>query len=181
MAALSNILRARSYVIFVFLAASSFLIGLPKDSRAFPVTINTAALNGTAARFDFVLFDGDLTANNSVTISSFLTNGTLQGTDCSVSCSGGPPFTITDTGGFGELTQDLILGTDLSFNLTATHNFAGSDADVLVLNLLNPATNFTLVDTNLDALNAPVPFLDALLVLGIRVEPVSRPQEERAQ
>jgi hypothetical protein len=141
--------------------------GIPKTVFASSISINTAALSGTPGRLDFQLFDGDLVANNSATISGLVTNGTFQGRDCSVSCTGGPPFTISDAGGFGEFVQDLVLGTTVFFNLIATHNFAGGDADLLVLNLLNPATNFTLVDTNLDALSAPVPFQDALLVLNL--------------
>src|SRR5262250_958076 len=87
------------------------LYGTPQEAVAFPVSINTAALNGTAARLDFILFDGDLAANNSATISGLITNGTLQGHDCTLSCTGGPPFIISDTGGFGEFSQDLIWGT----------------------------------------------------------------------
>jgi hypothetical protein len=117
---------------------------------------------------DFQLLDGDLSANNSATISALKTNGTLHGFDCTVGCAGGPPFVINDALGLGQFIQDLVLGTALSFDLAFTNNFAGGDADLLVLNLLDPATNFTLVDTNLDALAAPVPYQDALLVLNFQ-------------
>src|ERR1051326_6576913 len=96
-------------------------------------------------------------------ISGLATNGTLQGRDCSVGGSGGPPFVINDSLGFGEFTQNLILGSILSFYLISTNAFAGGDPDLLVLNLLNAATGFTLVDTNLDALSAPIPFQGALM------------------
>ena len=63
-----------------------------------------------------------------------------------------------------QFLQDLVLGSVLSIDIGLTNEFAGGDADLLVLNLLDPATNFTLVDTNLDQLAGPVPFQDALFV-----------------
>ena len=144
------------------------LDGAFRNAGALPININTASLTGSAAKLDFQLFDGDFVANNTATVSGLATNGTFQARDCSVGCSGGPPFVINDALGFGEFTQNLVLGTVLSFNLTSTNAFAGGDADLLILNLLNAATGFTLVDTNLDALSAPIPFQDALLVLNLR-------------
>ena len=140
----------------------------PRPAAAILVNVNSSALNGTSARLDFQLLDGDLTANNSATLSAFNTNGTLQGFDCTVGCAGGPPFVINDALGFGQFIRDLVLGTALSFDLGFTNNFAGGDADLLVLNLLDPVTNFTLVNTNLDALAGPVPYQDALLVLNFQ-------------
>lgn len=138
----------------------------PPPVSAVLININSSALSGTSARLDFQLLDGDLTANNSATISSINTNGTLQVVDCSVGCAGGPPFVINDTLGLGQFIQDLVLGTVLSFDLGFTNAFAGGDADLLVLNLLDPANNFSLIDTNLDALAGPVPYQDALLVVN---------------
>lgn len=154
------------------LASIALLLGLicleqPAFALSVSFNFDTTALLGTDARLEFDLFDGDLTPNNSVTISGVATNGTLQGTDCSMGCTGGPPFVLDDTIGLGQLLQDLTLGSALSFDLDLTTNFAGGDSDLLVLNLLDPATNFTLVDTNLDALFAPVPYQDALLVIDL--------------
>lgn len=137
------------------------------SALAVSLSINTASLAGQPGRLDFQLLDGDLSANNSVTIAAPVTNGTLQGFDCSIGCAGGPPFVLSDGLGFGELLQDLLLGTALSIMFNTTNSFAGGDADLLVLNLLNPATNFSLVNTNLDALAAPVPYQDALFVFNL--------------
>lgn len=132
------------------------------------VSFDTSSLAGSAARLDFSLLDGDFTENNSVTIASLSTDGTLGGVDCSLSCSGGPSYVITDTGGLGQFLQDLTLGSYFSFDLSFTTNYPGSGApDRLSLLLLDPLTNFTLVDTDLDFLNDPVPTQDALLVVDL--------------
>lgn len=140
----------------------------PKSASAVLLNINSGSLNGTSARLDFQLLDGDLTANNSAAVSLLSTNGTLQGNDCSVGCTGGPPFVVNDALGLGQFIQDLVLGTVLSFDLALTNNFAGGDADLLVLNLLDPNSNFSLVNTDLDALAGPVPYQDALLVFNFQ-------------
>jgi len=133
------------------------------------ISFNTAALAGTSARLEFSLFDGDFNlGNNSVTIASLTTNGALGAVDCSLSCTGGPPFTITEALGLGQYLQDLTLGSVFSFDLSFTTNFSGVNApDRLVLSLLDAGTNFTLVDTDLDFLNDPVPAQDAILVLDL--------------
>jgi hypothetical protein len=161
---------------FTTLAASLLLLsGAGTNAFAVLISLNTSSLSGRAGILDFQLFDGDFTANNSATISAIATNGTLQGRNCTVGCSGGPPFIINDSLGFGEFSQNLLLGTTLSFNLTTTNKFAGSGADLLILNLLNAATGFTLVDTNLDLLSGPIPFQDALLVLNLRTGALQLP------
>lgn len=132
------------------------------------VSFDTSSLAGSAARLDFSLLDGDFTENNSVTIASLSTDGTLGGVDCTLSCSGGPSYVITDTGGLGQFLQDLTLGSYFSFDLGFTTNYPGSGApDRLSLLLLDPLTNFTLVDTDLDFLSDPVPTQDALLVVDL--------------
>ena len=151
-----------------------FAVGLgvgPRDALATFVNIDTTTLAGTDARLEFTLLDGDFTANNSVTISGITTNGTLGGTDCTVGCSGGPPYAIDDSIGLGQLLQDLNLGTFVSFFLNYTTNFSGiSSPDRFSLLLLDPGTNFTLVDTNLDFPSDPVPVQDALLVIDLQGE-----------
>ena len=150
---------------FIILSVTGWEMAIAaRPAAAIFVNINSSALNGMAGRLDFQLLDGDLTANNSATIASINTNGVLQGNDCSVGCTGGPPFVINDALGLGQFIQDLVLSTVLSINLAVTNQFAGGDADLLVLNLLDPATNFSLIDTNLDQLAGPLPFQDALFV-----------------
>ncbi|HRF12165.1 MAG: hypothetical protein AW09_000546 [Candidatus Accumulibacter phosphatis] len=165
--------RTRFAVTLAALASAFTLGGIHHNAHAVLVTLDTTSLNGTSARLDFALLDGDsLVAgdpgdgNNTVTISSIVTNGTLGGVDCSVGCTGGPPFTISDLGGLGQFLQDLTLGTTVSFDLSFTSHFSGNGApDRLSLLLLDPGTNLTLVDTSLDFSSDPVPVQDALLIV----------------
>lgn len=154
-----------------FFLALTGIGGHLQEAFALSITLDTTALAGTDARLEFDLFDGDFTENNSATISALLTDGTLGTATCDpgVSCTGGPPFTISDAGGLGQFLQDLTLGDTVSFNLDFTNNFAGDPGtpDRLVLFLLDPGTNFTLVDTDLDRLDDPVPFQDALLFIDL--------------
>ena len=124
------------------------------------VTVNTAGLSGTSGRFEFDLFDGDGLANNTVTISNIVTNGTLGAVDCSVGCT--PSYVLSDAGGLGILLQDLTLGSSFSFLLNFSNNFGVGSPDQFALFLLNPATNFTLLNTSLDT-----PFSDALLLVNL--------------
>jgi hypothetical protein len=141
--------------------------GLAGPASATLVSFDTTTLVGTAARLDFSLLDGDFDlGNNTFTIASITTDGTLGSVDCTLGCSGGPPYTITEAFGLGQFLQDLTLGTWLAFDVSFTTNFSGNNApDRTSLVLLDPGTNFTLVDTDLDFLNDPVPVQDALLVV----------------
>lgn len=159
--------RSQLMAALAALAGTVCLGGIHANAHAALVTMNTSSLQGQAARLDFSLLDGDgVDGNNSFTISSFFTDGTLGGNDCTLSCTGGPPFTITDAGGLGQFLQDLTLGTTLSFEIGFTRNFSGNGApDRTSLLLLDAGNNFTLVDSNLDFANDPVPVQDALLVV----------------
>lgn len=152
------------------LAGAFCLAGAAHDAAAMLVSLDTSTLSGTSARLEFVLFDGDFTANNSLTIASISTNGVLGAIDCSFGCTGGfsPPFALDDALTFGQFLQDLTLGSSVSFELSFTSNYSGNGTpDRLVLSLLDPVTNLTLVDTDLDSTIAPVPFQDALLVVDL--------------
>jgi hypothetical protein len=133
------------------------------------ISFDTTTLAGTSARLDFSLLDGDFDlGNNNATIASITTDGSLGAADCSVGCSGGPPYTIDESLALGQYLQDLTLGSFLSFDLSFTTNFSGSNApDRLSLLLLDPVTNFTLVDTNLDFPDDAVPVQDALLLVDL--------------
>jgi ferric-dicitrate binding protein FerR (iron transport regulator) len=48
------------------LAGVFCLAGATHDAAAMLVSLDTSTLSGTSARLEFVLFDGDLTANNSL-------------------------------------------------------------------------------------------------------------------
>lgn len=141
-----------------------------RDATAVLVHIDTSMLAGTSATLEFTLFEGDaVPGNNTVTISGLATDGTFQGTDCTFGCTGGPPYVIDEANGaFGQFRQDLLLGAYVDFELSFTTNFSGAGVpDLLVLNLLDQVTSLTLVDTDLDALNAPIPYQDAMLLLSL--------------
>lgn len=151
----------------------------PAAAAAVTITIDTTALTGQDARLAFTLLDGDFAANNSVTISNLVTDGTPGPSDCTLGCSGGPPFSVDDGIGLGEFLQDLTLGSYVRFDLGFTTAFSGSGApDRFTLNLLDAASNFTLVDTELDFLFDPVPAQDALLLIDLQDPAVVRLAEQ---
>jgi hypothetical protein len=162
------ILAARA-VLLATLVVLVGMLGTAHEAAAASITVDTSTLAGTSGQLDFAFLDGDFVANNTVTISNLTTNGTLGLTDCLVGCTGGPPYVLDDALGLGQFLQDLTLGTFVSFDLSFTTNFRGSGVpDLLVLNLLDSNTSFTLVDTNLDALSgAQIPYQDALLLLTL--------------
>ena len=141
--------RTAAFLCWAGLAAAG---ASPAPALALPVTLDTSALAGTSARLEFVLLDGDAAANNSVRVSG-LYGGTPAGFDCSVGCTGGPPFVLDDSIGLGQLLYDLTLGDSVSFDLSYTTNYAGvpgtDPPDRFALSLLDPATNFTLVLTDI--------------------------------
>jgi hypothetical protein len=165
--------RWRAWCVAFAVGVAAFSSG-PACATVF--SFNTTALAGTSARLEFSLFDGDFDlGNNIVTIASVNTNGSLGAFDCTLGCTGGPPFAITEAAGLGQYLQDLTLGTVFSFDLSFTTNFSGVNApDRLVLSLLDAGTNFTLVDTDLDFLSDAVPAQDAILVVDL--VPGSTPQ-----
>jgi hypothetical protein len=129
-------------------------VTIPHAASASMVTLNTSSLAGAGGRFEFLLLDGDGVANNSVTISNIVSNGTFIGTECSVGCTGGPTsFVIDDSLGFGQFLYDLTLGSSLTFSLSYTTNFSGvpgtDPPDRFALSLLDPDTNFSLIRTDL--------------------------------
>lgn len=84
---------------------------------------------------------------------SGLAGGVPVGFDCTVGCSGGPPFVLDDSTGLGSLLYDLTLDGSVSFELSYTTNYTGvpgtDPPDRFALSLLDPATNFTLVRTDI--------------------------------
>jgi hypothetical protein len=147
----------------------------PRWASAVTIHIDLSPLAVTSARLDFDLFDGDtLSNNNAVTISNLMTDGTwaVPPGGCSIGCNGGPTYQVSDDP-FGQLLIDLAFaapGTYVSFELAFTNVFVadGTNApDRLTLNLLDPVTNFSLVDTDLD-INDPVPVQDAVLYVDLK-------------
>ena len=107
--------------------------------------MDTSSIAGSDARLEINLIDGDLNLGNN-SASAFGT-------------------TIFDT---DQILQDFVATNTLSFSIAFSNAFAGGDSDLLIINLLDPFSNFTLVDTDLDALNAPVPYQDAILVCELK-------------
>jgi len=128
--------------------------GLPlpdASATSVNVSIDTAAISGTEALLTFDLFDFDGVSNNSTVVLAFSTDGTPESAATTGDVSGSLPGTVTisDTVGVGELLQGISLGSTLAFVLDLTTNFAGGQPDSFSLFLLDPATSFSLVDTNL--------------------------------
>jgi len=109
----------------------------------FDVTINTAALSGTAAQLAFDFIDGDGVANNTVTISAFAAPGATLGSPFATGGVSGTlpgPVTLTDTTFFNELLQPITLSNSLAFTLDVTTSFAGGVVpDALSLFILDSA------------------------------------------
>ena len=147
-------------------------LGALATAEAVPITLNTNSLTaGTDAILSINLFDGDLRANNTAHISHLQTDGTDVVTTCDsgVGCNNLPPFELDDALGLGELLVGLKLGSFISFDLSFTgafNNVTDAVSDLVVVSLLD-STSFALFDTNLDALNGPVPFENALAVASL--------------
>ena len=101
--------RPRYVMALAALAGAVCLGGVHGDAAAIPVTLDTSSLFGVSAQLEFSLLDGDLLGNNSATIGSISTDGTLGVSDCSVGCAGGPPYTINEAFGLGQFLQNILL------------------------------------------------------------------------
>lgn len=110
---------------------------LAGGAQAGVVTLDTTSIAGTDALLEISVFDGDGIAGNSVA-SAF-------------------SQLVTD---FGQILQPFAAGGLLSFHL----DYQLSAGDALVVSVLDAGTNFSLFDTDLDALEAAVPYQDAVLV-----------------
>ncbi len=105
-------------------------VAIPAYASPVLVTVTTAALSGTAANIAFDLIRGGNTVTNTVTLSSFATDGTLAASSPSPSgtVSGAfqtPPGTVTlddTTTFFNEYVQGVTLGTKFSFVFDTTGN-----------------------------------------------------------
>lgn len=136
----------------VALAALLMAGALPVHATALHVSLDTAALFGTAAvlAFDFTDFDS---AINTVTIDDFLTDGTLGLADAPFGgVAGALPATVTlnETGySLIELLQHITLGNTLSFNLDLTEASSGaSPVDAFAFFLLDTSASQSLIATD---------------------------------
>ena len=110
-----------------------------------------AALTGKAAKLSFLLLDGDGAINNTVTVTDFMTNGTLGVGSATGGVSGdlGGTLTLADQDFFNEWLQDFAVGASLKFTLDFTTEFGvGPAPDSFGLALLG-ANMLPLVTTDL--------------------------------
>ena len=107
------------------------LLALAPLARAitiYDVTINTTALSGQSGSLAFDFIGGDAaTANNTLTVSNFASNGTLN-------LSG---FALSDPAFFNETLKTITFGTSLSFRFQLTENRTGPGADQFSFFLLD--------------------------------------------
>lgn len=117
----------------------------PAASASMPrdVLIDTSALVGVGASLAFDVIDGDGIANNTASVSSFLSDGVLGpgvSTGGVVGSLTPGPVTISDTDFFNELLQPVTLGTFIRFRVDVTGNNAGgSIPDAFSFFILDPA------------------------------------------
>ncbi len=148
------------------LALLSIMALMGGQAHALPirVTVDTSSLAGVNAALAFDLIDGGPPAN-SVTISSFASDGTLGVASATSAVSGTFPgiVTIADNEFFNEYLQFITLGTVFAFTFDTTGNAAapGSIPDAFSFFLLDAAGVASLVSTS-DPTGA-----DSLLIYSI--------------
>lgn len=146
------------------LVLATLFVALPAYASPILVTVDTTALSGTNADIAFDLIDGGTPANT-ITLSSFLTNGTLGAASSTGDVTGVFPGSVTigDTSFFNEYLQNETLGTRLSFILDSSNlpPDALSLPDGFSMFLLDHTTGLSLVATS-DPTGADALFLWSL-------------------
>lgn len=114
------------------------------------VSVDTSALAGTSAQLAFDFIDGG-SPFNTITISGFVTDGTLGGAAPTGGASGTLPGTVvlSDSSFFNEYLTDITLGSSFSFVFGATANGldTGSLPDAFSLFLIDPNTGLAAFPT----------------------------------
>jgi hypothetical protein len=131
--------------------ALGVLVAIPAQASPLLVTVDTSALAGISAYVAFDLIGGP-TPGNTVTLSSFATDGTVGSSSTTGTVSGAFPGTVTlddTTTFFNEYSQAETLGMTFSFVFDTTANAPVDPTfpDSLSLFLLDPATGLPLVTT----------------------------------
>jgi hypothetical protein len=138
-----RILTASYLFCLALIAGSAF-------ATPFTVTIDTSALIGSNVQLAFDFIDGGPPAN-SLTISNFLTDGTLGSLTTIGSVSGdiATSLVMEDSSFFNEALYDITLGTTLSFLFAATNNSpdAASFPDTFSFFLIDPITGLSFIAT----------------------------------
>jgi hypothetical protein len=123
------------------------------SSFALPYSINmdTSALSGTSAQLAFDFVDGG-PPSNTITITNFVTDGTLGNATLTGDVVGSLSGTVTlsDAFFFNEYLTDLTLGNSFSFLVDFTSNppASGSSPDAFSFFLLNPLTGLPINTTS---------------------------------
>ena len=140
--------------LFLGILCVTFTIGIDSPARAdsdYVFTTNTSSLAGTEAALTFDFIAGGGAQANTISISDFITNGTIGSASTSGSVTGKLPGTLTlsNASFFNELQQRMTLGSTITFQLVATTNAptGGSLPDTFSLFLLDPTGSFSLTNT----------------------------------
>lgn len=98
-------------------------------SALFDVTMDTSALSGGSALIVFDFIDGNTLIDNTVTISSFATDGAYDPATAltfgDVTGALSTSVALNDSQAFNELEQPVTLGNTLSFSLNLSNRFSG--------------------------------------------------------
>jgi hypothetical protein len=156
----------KQFLLSSILTILTFLPTAALADSTYSVVVDTSGLSGTSAQLAFDFIDGGPPSNdNTVTLSNFLTDGTLGAVSPSGGVAGTLPgtVTLTDPTFFNEYLADITVGTDFSFQLDASINGPGlgSSPDAFSITVLDPTTGLPLFNTT-DPTGA-----DTLLVLNI--------------
>lgn len=151
-----NAVRGAAAVAFLLVSVSL------AHATTIDVSIDSSFLNGLPAVVAFDFIDGG-TPDNSVTLSSLTSDGTLDSTSTTGNVTGSGPWTFSDAGGsfFNELLVAFNpMGTSLSFSFTTTDNAPspGSVPDAFSMFVLD-STAATAVVTTDDPTGANALFL----------------------
>jgi len=148
-----RLLAFRSLLGSTVAVAAVLALGAPGRAQSvFDVTLNTTGLSGISGYLAFDFVDGDGVNDNTVSITSFLTDGALAGTTNSNTGGAGGDLpgdlSITDGSFFNESLRGLTYGTSLSFRVTMSEAFAGGTPDQFSFFLLDASGINTAVATS---------------------------------
>ena len=125
----------------IALAALLAVAASGAKADTFDVSLNTSSLSGTTQTLAFSLTNNDGAADNTISLSSFdfgggsavsgsedcTLGGLLSGVGCSGNLSSG--VSLTDTADEVFFSEQVNVGSSLSFALTTSNNFAGAIPD----------------------------------------------------
>ena len=119
-----SLIRRIQWRVGVLLLLSGCVLFGQQVSAGMMVRLDTTNISGTSAVLAFDLIDGDGLSNNGVSITSFVTDGTLGSGAATGGVSGLLPGSVlmSDSDFFNEYLQPIVLGNSVSFSITFTNN-----------------------------------------------------------